>query len=325
MNTFIRSLISVVGRHCVPPRRFAEPPYRKAILALLSGVLLFAAVPFLHATFVHDQTKIVTWNLCWFPGRFPTASEEEKQVQMQRAQKALQEIAPDIFLCQEVASWQAVEQLTSVVPGLKPAVVSDFGPAAEDAPPQNVAIATTFPVISGWAQKWNADGRTKYPLPRGFAFAAIEMPNKDSLLLVYSVHLKSNHKGVDRGQDDNAAMREESSKILRAHIAKMSRIYGKAYEHISVLVGGDFNTSLDDERFKDEQTLRAFTKDGYIWGFEKVSYLDRITIPGSRNSPLPPVGFDHFFSLGLPDPVARVLKVKGVSDHYPVEMVILTK
>jgi len=272
-----------------------------------------------------DSFKIVTWNLCWFPGRFPTASVEEIQVQMQRAQKAIQEIAPDIFLCQEVASWQAVEQLTSVVPGLKPAVVSDFGPAADDAPPQNVAIATKFPVISGWAQKWNADGRTVYPLPRGFAFAAIEMPNKDSLLLVYSVHLKSNHKGIESDQAENVSMREEASKILRAHIQKMRAAYGKAYEHVSVLVGGDFNTSPDDERFKEEKTLRSFLDDGYTWGFAKSSYSDRITIPGSKNSKLPPVSFDHFFSLGLSDPFARVLKVKGVSDHFPVEMVILTK
>lgn len=295
---------------------------KSAFICAICGlfVLLYA-----HGTFVHDQTKIVTWNLCWFPGRFPNASAEEKLVQMKRAQDALKQIAPDIFLCQEVASWQAVEQLTSVVPRLKPAVVSDFGSIDENTPPQNVAIATTFPVISGWAQKWNADGRTVYPLPRGFAFAAIEMPNPNSLLLAYSVHLKSNHKGTETDQGENAAMREEASKILRAHIQKMRTAYGKAYAHVSVLVGGDFNTSPDDERFKGEKTLSAFLDDGYTWGFAKTSYSDRITIPGTRNSKLPPVSFDHFFSIGLPDPFAHVLKTKGVSDHLPVEMVILTK
>ncbi len=295
-----------------------HPPALRACLFVFFCLTLVSSV-------AADNLKAVTWNLCWFPGRFPTAALEEKKVQMKRAQTALQQIAPDIFLCQEVASWQAVEELTSVVPGLKPAVVSDFGPAAEGAPPQNVAIATKLPVISGWAQTWNADGRTKYPLPRGFAFAAIEMPAKNSLLLVYSVHLKSNHRGADRDQDDNAAMREESSTILRGHIKKMRAIYSKAYEHIGVLVGGDFNTSLDDERFKDEQTLRAFTKDGYTWGFANASYMDRITIPGSKHSPLPPVSFDHFFTFGLGDPAARVLPIKGVSDHFPVEMVILMK
>lgn len=297
---------------------------RTISFCLVCGLFLFAWIS-AQARFAQDLTKIVTWNLCWFPGRFPDANLEQKQVQMKRAQTALKEIAPDIFLCQEVASWQSVEELTSVVPGLKPAVVSDFGSIDDKTPPQNVAIATRFPVISGWAQAWNADGRTTYPLPRGFAFAAIEMPNDSSLLLVYSVHLKSNHKGADGDQSENAAMREESSKILCTHIRKMRAIYGKAYRTVGVLVGGDFNTSPDDVRFKDEKTLSRFLDEGYQWGFAKTGYAGRITIPGGRNSKFPPVSFDHLFTLGLPESTARVLPVKGVSDHYPVELVILTK
>lgn len=295
---------------------------RTLALFLICGLFLNSS---LRAEVV-SETKIVTWNLCWFPGRYPRATEEEKAVQMARAQEALKEIAPGIFLCQEVASWQAVEELTSVVPGLKPAVVSDFGPAAEGAPPQNVGIATTLPVISGWAQQWRdvVGRRTKYPLPRGFAFAAIEMPGEGNLLLVYSVHLKSNHKGLEKGQDDNMAIREESSEILRAHIKKMRTIYSKVYKQVGVLVGGDFNTSLDEERFKDEKTLRVFLEEGYTWGFAKASYADRLTIPGSKFSTLPPVSFDHFFYLAPFSADARVLKVRGVSDHQPVELNFIT-
>lgn len=295
---------------------------RTIALVLLCGLFFVSTV---QAELV-GVSKVITWNLCWFPGRYPKATAEEKQVQMVRAQAALKEMAPRIFLCQEVASWQAVEELTSVVPGLKPAVVSDFEPGAEGVPPQNVGIATTYPVISGWAQKWNADGRTKYPLPRGFAFAAIQFPEpmQDNLVLVYSVHLKSNHKGLDENQAENIAMREEASKILRTHVKKMQKIYSKVYKNVGVVVGGDFNTSLDDERFKDEKTLRAFLDDGYSWGFAKVDYADRITIPGSKFSKLPPVSFDHFFYIAPIYIRASVLKVKGVSDHQPVEISYIT-
>lgn len=268
-----------------------------------------------------DGIKVTTWNMRWFPGGNPDATAEEKQVQMLHAQAALKRIAPDIFLCEEMDSWRAVEQVTSVVPGLKPVVVSDFGPAADNAPGQNVAIATRLQVVSGWAQHWNeaADGWTQNPLPRGFAFAAIQLPD-GTLLLTYCVHLKSNYKSRDSTPEENISEREVSTQLLLAHIAKMRAAYGKTYPRVAVLAGGDFNTSLDDPRFKKEQTLRAFLAAGFHWGFAGVPAFSRITIPGQPGGITPPASFDQIFTSGVETGPAHVVTVRDMSDHMPVEM-----
>jgi endonuclease/exonuclease/phosphatase family metal-dependent hydrolase len=290
--------------------------------------IVFAALlllPFLSRA--AGEIRVMTWNLEWFPGGNPEATTEEKRVQMLRAQEALKSIRPDIFLCQEVASWQAVAELTSVVPGLKSAVVSDFGPAGEGRPAQNVGIATRFPVDSGWAQRWKEiapGGWTTNPVPRGFAFAAVELPN-DVLLLIYTVHLKSNHRGKSSGDEllSDMAAREESSRLLRGHIAKMRAIYEKSYPKIAVLVGGDFNTSIIDPRFEREQTLRTFRQEGFAWGLEGQP-ADRQYVPVAPTYRGDPKAlFDHFFALGLGAIRARTLYFRGVrdiSDHMPVEV-----
>jgi len=247
--------------------------------------------------------RVVSWNMKWFPGGSPTATGDKKREQMAAAQEALKGIDPDIVLLQEVADYKAVEELVSVLNDFKVQVVSTF-----QGRPQNLAIATRLPTVGAWFDRWAHTGATEPP--RGYAFAAIELPDK-RLLLAYSLHLKSN-----LGQlEENIAKRTESAQQFLEHAAGMVADYGKE-RRVALLVGGDFNTSSDDEQFAAEATLKMFRQSGLEWAYEDVPKLERVTIPASGH--YPDNCFDHIFSGGLGHAQAKVIQVPGVSDHNPV-------
>jgi endonuclease/exonuclease/phosphatase family metal-dependent hydrolase len=247
--------------------------------------------------------KVVTWNIEWLPGGHPNATEEEKATQMKAAQAVIKAINPDILLCQEVADRKAAEELCSVVPGLKVQVTSNYGER-----PQNEVIASKFPVNSCWYAPWKPTLGENDP-PRGYAFAAIELPNKQ-LLLTYSVHMKSNLGGIPK----TSVSREEGVKQLLAHAKGMETLYGKQ-AHCDVLVGGDFNSSPDDPKFKDDHSL-SLMKTGFKWVFAGIAPDKRVTIPGKGK--YPPATFDHLYFLGLPLNGVAVGQSEGASDHNPV-------
>src|SRR5690606_22298510 len=105
---------------------------------------------------------------------------------------------------------------------------------------QNLIIASKLRADSGWFDRWKAG--PVHP-PRGYSFAALELPGK-RFLLTYSLHLKSN--GGDLAV--NIAQRQESARQLLHHLQEMLQIYGSRGE-CAVVIAGDFNTSLDDSRF----------------------------------------------------------------------------
>ena len=249
--------------------------------------------------------RVVTWNTRWLPGGHPEATPEEKAAQMAKAQAIIRQLDPDILLLQEVADWKAAEEVCSVVPGLKVQAASAFTTR-----PQQVVVATKLPADSAWYANWKPVLGEDNP-PRGYAFAAIKLPGGE-FLLTWSVHFKSN-----RGElAANIATREESAKQLLAHIKEMTDLYGKRGK-TSVLVGGDFNTSLDDKLFRAEKTLRSIKGSGLNWVFGNVPFSRRVTIPASGD--FPDNNFDHIFYSGN----LKLLSVSvgdgsASSDHNPV-------
>ena len=248
--------------------------------------------------------RVVSWNLNWFPGRKDNSTEEEAKKHMAQAQAAIKELKPDILLLQEVRDWQAAEELCSVVPGLRVQVVSRFQPR-----PQNQVIATKLPVDSTWSADWNH--RNDGP-PRGYTFAAIELPNH-RFLLTYSLHLKSNVGAPV----PNVMKRQEAAKQLLNHTQEMLALYS-ARGASALVVAGDMNTSLDDKKFENEKTLQALMGAGFQWTFEGVPFATRITIP--HESGFPDNCFDHIFTAGLGKQTAAVNPYPGLSDHNPVVM-----
>ena len=268
------------------------------LLVLAAGCLSNAAAA---------PLRVVTWNTRWLPGGHPDATAEEKAGQMAKAQKIVKALNPDLLLLQEVADWKAAEEVCSVVPGLKVQTVSAFTTR-----PQQVVIASKLPVDSSWSAKWDTVLGEDNP-PRGYAFAAIKLPGGKTLL-AYSVHFKSN-RGDPGDLPANIATRQESARQLLAHIGEMKKLYADRGP-LAVLVGGDFNTSLDDPTFKAETTLRTIRDAGLTWSYANMAPSARITIPADGK--YPNNTFDHFFFSGLKLVKASVANGKASSDHNPV-------
>jgi endonuclease/exonuclease/phosphatase family metal-dependent hydrolase/DNA/RNA endonuclease YhcR with UshA esterase domain len=248
--------------------------------------------------------RVVSWNLAWFPGKKQSATADEQKAHMEQAQQALRELKPDVLLLQEVRDWKSAEELCSVVPNLRVQFISRFQNR-----PQNQVIATNLPVDSGWSEEWQQGA--SHP-PRGYVFAAIELPQK-RFLLAYSLHLKSNYETDPLVL--NVMKRQESVGQLLIHTQEMQKLYG-ARGACGLLLGGDMNTSLDDPRFAKEQTPHALIAAGFHWTFTGVPFANRITIP--KKGKYADNCFDHIFTVGLGKQTASVKPYPGRSDHNPV-------
>jgi endonuclease/exonuclease/phosphatase family metal-dependent hydrolase len=248
------------------------------------------------------KVRIVAWNLEWFPGHKPEPTRDAEAQHMQAAKAALAELKPDVLLLEEVRDWESAQELCKAVPGIQVHVVSRFQPR-----PQNQVIASKFPADSTWSDSWQTDVVTP---PRGYAFAALELPSH-RYLLTYALHLKSNLGEFPA----NVAQRQAAAKQLLLHSQEMLALYGKRGPS-AVVIGGDMNTSIDDPKFAGEQTLPAFIKAGFRWTHEGVPFAARTTIPASGS--FPDNCFDHIFAAGLGNATASVKSLPGISDHNPV-------
>ncbi len=246
--------------------------------------------------------RIVAWNLEWFPGHKPDAAPDAESLHMEVAKAALVELNPDVLLLEEVRDWEKAEELCKAVPGLEVQVASKF-----ESRPQNQVVASKFPADSGWSDVWHPDIVSP---PRGYAFAAIELPGQH-VLLTYALHLKSNLGDLPV----NVSLREASAKQLLEHVPEMVQLYSRR-AHVAVVVGGDMNTSLDDPTFSSDHTLAALKASGFHWTHEGVPFGERTTIPGKGG--FPDNCFDHIFTAGLGAPTASVKAYNGISDHNPV-------
>ena len=154
----------------------------------------------------------------WFPGGKPNSSQAERLVHMSAAKDALIDIRPDILCLQEVRDWDSVAELVSILPNFQTLVVSRFREMGSSGPLsiQQLAIASNRPAEAAWSESFKPSPATP---PRGFSFAAIR--HGKTLLLIYSVHFKSN-----RGEaTTNIAKREEAARQLLTHVAEMESAY----------------------------------------------------------------------------------------------------
>jgi endonuclease/exonuclease/phosphatase (EEP) superfamily protein YafD len=223
---------------------------------------------------------------------------------MQQAQAVLKQLNPDVLLLQEVRDWKAAEELCSAVPGLTVDVASSF-----QGRPQNVVIASKLPADSGWSEMWKPTLGPEDP-PRGYAFTAFKLP-RNHLLLVYSVHLKSNLGGIEK----NIPAREEAAKQLLAHAKEMARLY-QARGRVSIIVGGDFNSNMDGSSYVNDHALKELKASGMKWAWEGVPFSNRITIPKSGKYPAD--CYDHILYWDMQLLSVKVVPAVPPSDHNAV-------
>jgi endonuclease/exonuclease/phosphatase (EEP) superfamily protein YafD len=266
-----------------------------------------------------SKLTITFWNVEWFPGRRPKAGPEAGQAHLAAVVPVLERLNPDVLGLEEVADWAAAKSIADHLKGFKVDVCSPFiaeRSGSDITKQQQVVLCSRLPVLQAWAEPWKPGENAVQP-PRGFAFAAYQ-PAPGKVLLVYALHLKSNRVEPGGSDEGNHAMREESSRQLLVHQQAMEKAYGSMGK-VSVVMGGDLNTSLDDPKYAPEQTLRSWQAVGFKWGWENVPFADRATLPA--NGKYPAVCFDHLFFRGEGFKVLKAFVEptgKDSSDHRPV-------
>ena len=253
--------------------------------------------------------SVAFWNIQWFPGRFPNASVANEKRQITAVHNEVSKLNADIIGMEEVRNWEMASLAVQPLHGMKVDVCANFPPREGQNEAQQVAIASRLQPVSAWVEQWQPAGPATPP--RGFAFAAYE-PKPHQLLLVYCVHFKSNRGEVN----EDIGIRREATRQLLAHIEAMNDAYG-GLGHLSWIIGGDFNTSLDDPRFGTENTLRDLISNGFLWVWQNVPPNARMTLFAERNYPA--TCFDHMFYRGITLRHAEVVRTtRASSDHKPI-------
>lgn len=272
--------------------------------------LIFTALVLSHAN-AAEVVRLVTWNLEWFPGKKPAASQEERDKHFMEVAAILPQIRADIIVLQEVRNDDAAQRLARILPGFKVHVTSQFKDTfTRTIGEQQVTILSRYIADGAWAESWTKGWANA---PRGYAYAKLLISGKP--LHVYGLHLKSNLGDPLK----NTSKREDAIEQLIEHAQSQAK------PKDGFVVVGDFNTSKDQINLAGDTTLKKIEDAGFFWSFEGIPLEHRITIPGKGR--YPDACFDHIYTRDLGRPAAQVLKNTPGSDHLPVivDLVIETK
>lgn len=292
---------------------------------LKSTILTICLSPGLPTSLHAEPLKTMTWNIEWFPGGRPNASQAEKDKQFAAVQSLLAKHKPDILLAQEVTDEEAFRKLVASMPGMKVDVFSRFLESdSVTVGPQQCCIASNLKADSAFFEPFKPT--TNLPnLRRGFAFAALEHP-ADGLIMIYSVHLKSNRGSeTPTGEEDVAATRAESVRQILAHKAEMEKRYA-GRKILGWIVGGDLNTNHDSQ-FPKCTVIADFAKAGFHNSWNTTPKERRLTWHnGPWDKKFKPTTFDYILTSGIKE--TQAMMIPGVSretsDHDPV-MLLLEK
>jgi len=260
--------------------------------------------------------RVTTWNLEWFPNGTPKELPAEKQQErINTAAQVLRPLNSDIILLQEVKDYETCARLAEAIAPrtYHVAICSAFRePFTPGLGKQQVAILAKEPAQAAWSETWKS--MEGVDPPRGFAFAWFRIGGVD--VGVYALHLKSNlimrgNKAVEAQK--NIRKREVAIDQLLNHVRD---VIGRSMPLVkSIVVGGDFNTNLDQTEFLEEKTLPKLTAAGFRNSVEGAPLTARITHPGS--GPYPDATFDYLFASNLV-PAKPLITASKASDHYPV-------
>lgn len=254
-----------------------------------------------------EAVRVVAWNLQWFPGHEPEASPEAEQAHVRDVQGMLQRLKPDILIVSEIKSQAALAEALTGVTGLAVRAMSEF-----DGRPQQVAICSRFPARrAGWGE-WD---QSVVGPPRGFAYAELALAS-NLVVQVQALHWKSN-RGVAAINQSLRTASAVQCEVLADTLVPPPGVRS------GVLLAGDLNTSLDDEKLAADPSLRYLIGRGWHWPFAHLTPDQRKTWQGWSKKPS--VQFDHFLTRGLGTPKARVGNAGHISDHQPILMTIQTE
>jgi endonuclease/exonuclease/phosphatase family metal-dependent hydrolase len=285
--------------------------FQRTILSLVAALLALAG-PALTAS----PIRVTTWNLEWFPNGSPKelpSIEQDKRIAA--AADVLRPLNPDIILLQEVRDYDVCARLANAIAPhtYQVAICSAFRePFQPGLGKQQVAILAKEPAQAAWSEPWKS--MEGVDPPRGFAFAWFKIAGTD--VGVYALHLKS-----------NLIMKSDKAAEGRKNVRKREVAIDQLLNHVrdviapampmvkSFVVGGDFNTNLDQPDFAAEKTLAKLTAAGFRNSMEGAALFQRVTHPGK--GPYPDATFDYLFGSNLV-PAKPHITASKASDHYPV-------
>lgn len=305
-------LAILLGLSRGPDKKLAEPqdetPSSSSLRFTSDGIKLPSYLKGEPLPSFETGIKVTTWNLHWFPGHtMSQASEVSRKEHVRVVVDRLRELDSDILCLQEIKEPEALKEVVEALPEYRIQMVSNFKRNLE------IAILSKSDSTAAFAQEFHPAESTP---PRGFAFAAFD--HGDKMLLIYSVHLKSNIGGIGA----TAPQREESAKQILAHAKKQKEHYRSQDLKPVVLVCGDFNSDPTRTEFHVDETLKRFVDAGFVWAFRGMAREDSIT--WLSDGSYPDAVFDGF--LFLPSDAAMFSRSetlsseRSVSDHRPVSI-----
>src|SRR4051812_38847782 len=258
--------------------------------------------------------RVTTWNLEWFPNGTPKEAPIEKQnARIAAAADVLRPLSPDIILLQEIRDYDACTRLAEAIQPktYQVAVCSAFKERGQIGK-QQVAILGKESAQAAWSEPWKS--MEGVDPPRGFAFSWFKIAGTD--VGVYSLHLKSNLiMKSDKAAEGHKNIRKREVAIDQV-LNHMRDVIAPAMPMVkSFVVGGDFNTNLDQPDFAAEKTLRTLAAAGFHSSVEGLPLVQRVTHPG--NGPYPSCTFDYLFGSNIAPSRAEITP-SSASDHYPV-------
>ena len=262
-----------------------------------------------------------TWNMEWFPSGWP--EPQEPAVERRRIADAARGLraagVPDVLFAQEIRDADTCSNfLSRLGGGLSLAVCSDFWSNPTNRSLQQLAVFSRLPCVAAGSEPWVASDFV-YP-PRGFAWAVFE--TGAGRVACFCVHLKSNYIPEGKDQERQATLNRlkrelAAEQLVRRMNAIAGKYAGKNGAKPAIVVAGDFNMALEDERFAGEKTLRTLLEAGLRDAFEGIPEAERPTLPA--NPWYPAATFDHILYRGLGAPLARSVGAHiRTSDHCPV-------
>lgn len=254
-------------------------------------ILLVLAVVFGATGVQAEFLRVVSLNAEWFPGRVPDAAPAQQARHLVAMQQFLYEMNPDVWLVQEVTQTGALTTAYAVLPDYEVYTASDFTGQRHQ-----LAICGRLPLHAAGTLRW-PDEENKVTPPRGVAYSAVVLPD-DRILLLFTLHMKSNYTGDEEYDPDlNVAAREQEAELFVNFAEEIQQQY-PADMLFGLLLAGDLNVLYPRSLFRGERTTSLLETAGF-------------THLGSH-------GLDHFWGKGISNTAFRALTEYDVSDHRPV-------
>ena len=261
----------------------------------------------------------VSWNLHWFPGQSPEASDYVKKRHEQEIRLWIERLNPSVGVFQEVLSGEAMKRSAPQLPWQ---AITRFVRAEDEGtglPPQNLAICSRIPWRDAWEVDFDLLPMTPDRPVRGFL--GVEWRNKKGeRWTAYAIHLKSNRGG----REASSKRRERAIEYLRMDWRKRQL----NPDRDAILIAGDFNCSLKNPEFQKEKTIRGLLAEGWESVTQDLLWPMGATVRPDEERGYPSSDFDHILlSPGWKKKLESNRIVSGVyqgadvpSDHWPVWM-----